>query len=118
MQGQIRKYITRCNLCQHTKPHQEKPHNPPHPHEIPSQPWEHISIDLITSLPESNRFNAILVIVDCLSKMILLIAICDTLTSFQTAEIYQDHVWSKHRLPKKITICHTIHERPPQTHWN
>jgi hypothetical protein len=88
MQGQICKYITGCDLCQRTKPRQEKPRNPLHPHEIPSQPWEHISIDLITSLPESNRFNAILVMVNRFSKMILLVAIRNTLTSFQTAEIY------------------------------
>jgi len=88
MQGQTRKYIAGCDLCQRTKPHREKPRNPLHPHEIPSQPWEHISIDLITGLPESNGFNAILVIVDRFSKMILLVAIRDTLTSFQTAEIY------------------------------
>jgi transposase InsO family protein len=109
MQGQIRKYIAGCDLCQRTKPHREKPRNPLHPHEIPSQPWEHISIDLITGLPESNGFNAILVIVDRFSKMILLVAIRDTLTSFQTAEIYRDHVWSKHGLPKKI-----ISDRGPQ----
>jgi len=79
MQGQICKYIAGCNLCQRTKPRGEKPRNPLHPHEIPSQPWEHISIDLITGLPESNGFNAILVIIYCFSKMILLVAICDTL---------------------------------------
>jgi hypothetical protein len=109
MQGQIHKYIAGCAFCQRTKPRREKPHNPLHPHKIPSQPWEHISIDLITGLPESNGFNAILVIVNRFSKMILLVAICDTLTSFQTAEIYRDHVWSKHRLPKKI-----ISNRGPQ----
>jgi len=91
------------------KHHREKPRNPLHPHEVPSLPWEHISIDLITGLPESNGFNAILVIVDRFSKMILLVAIRDTLTSFQTAEIYRDHVWSKHRLPKKV-----ISDRGPQ----
>src|SRR5882762_2971948 len=45
-------------------------------------PWEHISINLITGLLESNGFNAILVIIDHFPKIILLIAICDTLTSF------------------------------------
>jgi len=109
MQGQIQKYIAGCDLCQRTKPHREKPRNPLHPHEVPSLPWEHISIDLITGLPESNGFNAILVIVDRFSKMILLVAVRDTLTSFQTAEIYRDHVWSKHGLPKKV-----ISDRGPQ----
>jgi len=41
--------------------------------------------------------------------MILLVAVRDTLTSFQTAEIYRDHVWSKHGLPKKV-----ISDRGPQ----
>jgi len=84
IQGQIHKYIAECDLCQHTKPHLKQPHNPLHPHEIPSQPWEHISINLITGLSESNGFNAILIIVNHFSKMIPLIAICNTLTSFQT----------------------------------
>jgi hypothetical protein len=88
MQGQICKYIAGCDLCQRTKCRQKKSRNPLHPHEIPSQPWEHISIDLITGLPESNGFNAILVIVNRFSKMILLVTIHDTLTSFQTTEIY------------------------------
>jgi len=109
MQGQIRKYIDGCDLCQRKKPHREKPRNPLHPHEIPSRPWQHISIDLITGLPESNGYNAILVIVDRLSKMIILVAIRDTLTSLQTAEIYRDHVWSKHGLPRKV-----ISDRGPQ----
>jgi len=109
MQGQIQKYIAGCDLCQRTKPLRKKHHNPLHPHEVPSQPWEHISINLITGLPESNGFNAILVIINCFSKIILLTAIRDTLTSFQTAEIYRDHVWSKHGLPKKV-----ISDRGPQ----
>jgi transposase InsO family protein len=41
--------------------------------------------------------------------MILLVAVHNTLTSFQTAEIYRDHVWSKHGLPKKV-----ISDRGPQ----
>ena len=46
----------------------------------------------LSDLPESNSFNAILVIIDRFSKMIILTAIKDTLTAFQTTEIYQDKV--------------------------
>ena len=35
---------------------------------VPNRPWEIISIDLITQLPESNSYNAICVIVDRLTK--------------------------------------------------
>jgi len=38
------------------------------PNKVPNRPWEIISIDLITQLPESNGYNAICVIVDRLTK--------------------------------------------------
>ena len=102
IQGQIRHYIDGCKPCQRTKVHRDKPHNPLHPHAIPTTPWEHISIDLIGLLPESNGFNAILVIIDQFSKMIILIATTTELTSTKTAEYYRDYVWSKHGLPRKV----------------
>jgi len=38
------------------------------PNKMPNRPWEIISIDLITQLPESNGYNAICVIVNRLTK--------------------------------------------------
>ena len=109
IQGTIRRYIDECEPCQRTRNHREKPHNPLHPHAIPSKPWEHISIDLIGPLPESQGYNAVLVIVDRFSKMIILIATNTELNAVGTARIYRDHVWSKHGLPIKI-----ISDRGPQ----
>src|SRR6202040_2682565 len=86
-----------------------KLHNLLHPHAIPSKPWEHILIDLIGPLPESQGYNAVLVIVDRFSKMIILIATNTDLNTVGTARIYCDHVWSKHGLPIKI-----ISDRGPQ----
>jgi hypothetical protein len=40
---------------------------------VPSEPWKHISIDLIGKLVESNGYDAILLITDILSKMIIVI---------------------------------------------
>src|ERR1700722_20181666 len=71
--------------------------------------WEHILIDLIGPLPESQEYNAVLVIVDRSSKMIILIATNTELNVVGTARIYRDHVWSKHGLPIKI-----ISDRGPQ----
>jgi hypothetical protein len=53
--------------------HCQKPKNPLHVNEVPSGPWEHISVDLIGELPESQGFNVILVIADRFSKMIIVI---------------------------------------------
>jgi hypothetical protein len=40
---------------------------------VPGGPWEDISADLISPLPESKGHNAILAIIDQFSKMIHLI---------------------------------------------
>lgn len=69
----IRKYVAGCQSCQRTKSQTLKPAAPLHPNEIPSEPWEHISIDLIGPLPESAGNNAILMIVDRFTKMIKVI---------------------------------------------
>jgi len=53
IQLDIRKYIDGCEMCQRTKVHHKKPKNPLHSNEVPSRPWEHISVDLIGELPES-----------------------------------------------------------------
>jgi hypothetical protein len=43
---------------------------PLHPFDLPSQPWEAITLDLISTLPESQGHNAILTIVDWLTKAV------------------------------------------------
>ena len=40
------------------------------PNKIPDQHWQVISIDMIRELLDSKGYNAILVVVDCLSKQI------------------------------------------------
>lgn len=109
IQADIQRYIDSCEACQQTKVHRGKPHNPLQLNEIPSQPWEHITTDLIGPLPESNGHDMILVIVDRFSKMIILIPTNQELTSLGMAKVYRDKVWSKHGLPRKV-----ISDRGPQ----
>ena len=85
IQADICKYIDRCETCQRTKTHREKPHNPLQPNEIPLKPREHISVDIIGELPESNRYNTILVTTDRLSKMIIAILTNMDLTAYGAA---------------------------------
>ena len=102
MQKHIRQYIDGCQACQRTKTHHEQPHNPLHPNCIPTEPWTHVSSDLITGLPESRGFNAILVVVDQFSKMIVLIPTRDTITTPQMAENFHDHTWKRFGMPEQI----------------
>ena len=66
-------------------------------------------MDITGELPKSNGCNAILVITDQLSKMIITILTNMNLTAYGAARLFRDHVWSKHGLPKKV-----ISDRGPQ----
>ncbi|MBW0515498.1 hypothetical protein O181_055213 [Austropuccinia psidii MF-1] len=46
--------------------------------QIPSVPWDSLSMDFITQLPLSNNFDSILVVVDRLSKMKIFIPVYGT----------------------------------------
>ena len=60
----IKKYMQECLKCQQNKVQHQRKAGKLHPLEIPMGPWQEISINMIGSLPSSNRMNAILVIVD------------------------------------------------------
>ena len=44
------------------------------PNVIPEKLWSHILADFITKLPLAQRYDAILVVCDCFSKMVYFIA--------------------------------------------
>ena len=73
-----------------------------HPLEILEGPWQDISIDMIGPLPKSNEMDAILVIVNCFTKMIRLKATMTNLSSEGVAKIYKDEIWKIHGIPKTI----------------
>jgi len=79
MQGHSASTLLDATFSNAPKSSREKPRNPLHPHEIPLNHGNTFSIDLITGLPESKRIQCFLVIIDRFPKMILLVAIRDTL---------------------------------------
>lgn len=66
------KYIDGCLTCQRTKPLRQKPLGLLSPNEVPENFWQIISCDFVTDLPSSKGFNAVMVCVDRLSKMVRL----------------------------------------------
>ena len=107
----IRKYVEGCEKCQRAKPIRQKPQSTLHPHEIPSEPWQIIMVDLIGELPESGGYNAISVFVDKFTKRLRLVPTNMSLTSEGTARMYRDKIFSQHGIPRMI-----IHDRGPQFH--
>ena len=89
-------------MGQRTKVIRTKQSNPLKPNEIPTELWEIISVDLLRPLPESKGFNSIVVFVDCHSKMIHLAPTTVELTSKGMAQLFRDHIFKLHGLPRKI----------------
>src|SRR5882724_3866419 len=61
-------YVKGCNLCNCTKTFPAPLAGKLMPNYIPDCPWQVISVYLITELPQSHAYDAIMVVVDCLSK--------------------------------------------------
>jgi hypothetical protein len=63
--------------------------------------WQNISVDLITKLPVSNRYNSIAVIIDQLGKGIQVVP-CTEHLGEGMAHIYRDHIWKDFGLPEVV----------------
>ena len=82
---------------------------PLHPNVVLTEPWTHISVNMVTSLPRSNGYDALLVVVDQFSKAIIPIPCNIELSAEGWAKALRDHVYVKHGMPQVV-----ISDRGPQ----
>lgn len=68
--GMVTEYVRTCDVCGHIKPNRHRPYGLLQPLPVPARPWDSISVDFITDLPESEGNHLIMVIVDRFSKMV------------------------------------------------
>ncbi len=94
MNKDIEAYVKGCKVCQRTTTSMQAKATPLHPNIVLTEPWTHISIDMITGLPESNRYDALLVIVDHFSKAIIPVTCNTELSAKGWAQILRDHVYA------------------------
>jgi Integrase zinc binding domain len=102
MHAQVTAYVPTCDRCQRDKSPNQRPSGLLQPLEVPGEPWAHVSLDFVMALPLSNGFDAILVVVDKLSKSIVLIPTKTTVTAKETARLYFNKVYCRHGLARKI----------------
>ncbi len=102
MKRDVEAYICACETCQQTKLSTQAKAAPLHPNAIPSRPWTHISIDMVTGLPICNGYDAILMIIDRFSKEIIPITCSTELSSEGWAKILRDEVYAKHGMPQVV----------------
>ena len=74
MKDKVISIVSKCDICQRAKSSRHKPYGQLQPLPVPQRPWESISFDLITKLPQSREpvtrtmYDSIFVGVDRLTK--------------------------------------------------
>src|SRR5882724_7067705 len=98
----IVEYMKGCDLCNCTKNYPSTQAGKLMPNRIPDRQWQTISVDLITELPRSHRYNAIMVVIDHLSKCAHAVPTTSDVTALSIAWLFRDHVWKLHGLPEEV----------------
>ena len=105
----INQYIDRCPICLKAKLVWEKPIGELKPTEIPSEPWEIISVDFVSKLPESARKNTIMNMVNQHLKLLYSRACNTNITIEGAACLFLETAWQYEALPLQV-----ISDRGPQ----
>jgi hypothetical protein len=97
----IRRYVGCCHTCRRSKASREKYHGLLKPLPVPERRWQHISIDFVVDLPESEGCKNIMVVVDRLTKNRYLIP-CAKMEAIDVARMFLRYVWCNNGLPDTI----------------
>ncbi|CAJ2652361.1 unnamed protein product [Trifolium pratense] len=102
MKNTVQEYVKACDICQRQKYLTSSPGGLLQPLPIPERIWEDISMDFITNLPRSKGYEAILVIVDRLSKYAHFTPLKHPYTARSIAEVFVREVVRLHGIPLSI----------------
>lgn len=102
MKQQIRNYVQTCNTCQQAKPERVNYPGLLEPLEVPPGAWHTITMDFIDGLPQSGRFNCLLVIVDKFTRYAHFLPLQHPFSASKVALSFLDNVYKLHGLPKVI----------------
>ena len=98
----ISQYVKTCDLCLWTKVQCCPPIGELAPLPVLEVCWDTISVDFIIELPESHGYNAVMNVVDSMSKISHFILTHTTITALRAAHLFLAHVWKLHRLPRQV----------------
>ncbi|KAF8761138.1 hypothetical protein RHS01_00189 [Rhizoctonia solani] len=93
-------HVDSCETCQRIRKPKYAP-IPPQPLELPTQPWQHVSYNMIVDLPKDGNNNSILVIVDSFTKYVILVECSKKLKAPEVADLFLQHVWKRYGMPEK-----------------
>jgi len=68
--------------------------------------WDILSVDFVVELPESSRHDAVMMVMDAISKRVHFIPTHTTVTAKGAARLFLHYVWKLHGLPKHVVSDH------------
>lgn len=102
MKQHVETYIASCPVCQRAK-HENCPQpGLLDPLPVADMAWQHISMDFIEGLPNSQGKEVILVVVDRFTKYSHFLALSHPYTVHSVAQVFVDHIIRLHGPPKLI----------------
>jgi len=102
LKGSVQQFVQHCQVCQQAKTEHIKLPGLLESLTVPEQAWEVVSMDFIEGLPQSDRHNAILVVVDKFSKYGHFIPVAHPFAAAQIAQAFFSQVYKLRGLPKAI----------------
>jgi hypothetical protein len=103
MQYYVQRYVASCQKCQENKSSNASPIGLLAPLPIPKRKWEVVTMDFITFLPRTkNKYDAVMVVVDKLTKMVHFIPCTSNINTQQVARLFFNHVVRYHGIPSTI----------------
>ncbi len=105
----VRQFVLACSVCAQNKVSNRPSVDLLQPLPIPSRPWSHIALDLVSGLSPSRGYTVILTVVDRFSKVVHLLPLPKLPSAKETAQLVIDHVFRIHGHPVDV-----VSDRGPQ----
>ena len=102
-------YVRSSLVCQRMKSGNRKKAGALLPIPLPERPWQQITTDLVTDLPESEGNTAVAVFLDRLTKMVHFFPCTKEITAIEYAHLFVNQVFRLHGMPEVI-----ISDRDPR----
>jgi len=102
MSRYISQYISTYDLCLRTKPWRHSSVGELQLLSILDTQWDTLSVDFVVKLPESSGYDAVMTVVDSVSKRVYFVPTHTTVTAEGAARLFLHHVWKLHGLPKRV----------------